>query len=55
MPTYEYVCKDCKKIFAVLITMAEHEKRVKPACQYCGSRNVEQNYSSVTVITSKKG
>jgi putative FmdB family regulatory protein len=54
MPTYEYVCKDCKKIFALITTMAEHGKGVKPACQYCGSSNVEQHYSSVTVITSKK-
>ena len=54
MPTYEYVCKDCKKTFTVIATFAEHEKGTKPACQHCGSTNVEQNYSSVTVITSKK-
>jgi putative FmdB family regulatory protein len=54
MPTYEYVCKDCKRTFTVVATIAEHEKGAKPTCQHCGSKNVEQNYSSVTVITSKK-
>ena len=54
MPTYEYLCKDCKKTFTVIATITEHEKGAKPTCQHCGSKNVEQNYSSVTVITSKK-
>ncbi|HEY6953048.1 MAG TPA: zinc ribbon domain-containing protein [Bacteroidota bacterium] len=54
MPTYEYICRDCKKTFILISTMAEHEKGSKPVCQHCGSKNVEQNYSSVTVITSRK-
>jgi len=54
MPTYEYICKDCNKTFVVIVTISEHDKDPKPACTHCGSQNVEQYYSSVTVITSKK-
>ncbi|MEK6572292.1 MAG: zinc ribbon domain-containing protein [Bacteroidota bacterium] len=54
MPTYEYMCKDCKKIFSVIMTFSEHEENPKPACEHCGSKNVEQFFSEVNVITSKK-
>jgi pimeloyl-ACP methyl ester carboxylesterase len=40
--------------FVVISTISQHEKDQKPACVNCGSKNVEQYYSSVTVITSKK-
>jgi putative FmdB family regulatory protein len=54
MPTYEYICKECNKTFVLISTISQHEKDQKPACVNCGSKNVEQYYSSVTVITSKK-
>jgi putative FmdB family regulatory protein len=54
MPTYEYRCNDCNKIFTAHLTIAEHEKTSAPNCQYCGSKNVSQQLSGVTVITSKK-
>lgn len=54
MPAYEYICKDCSKTFVLFSTISEHEKNPKPACIHCGSKNVGQYYSSVTVITSKK-
>ena len=54
MPTYEYICKDCNKTFSINATITEHEKAEKPRCQHCGSANVAQYYSAVTVITSKK-
>ena len=54
MPTYEYHCDACNKTFTVHPTIAEHEKTPAPACQYCGSKNVTQQISGATVITSKK-
>jgi putative FmdB family regulatory protein len=54
MPTYEYICKDCKKTFTVFMTFSEHEENPRPACQDCGSKNVEPHFSDVRVITSKK-
>ena len=54
MPTYEYICKECNKTFVVVSTISQHEKDPKPACVNCSGKKVEQYYSSVTVITSKK-
>jgi putative FmdB family regulatory protein len=55
MPTYEYICKDCKKTFTIVMTISEHEENPRPACQHCGSKEVEAHFSDVRVITSKKG
>lgn len=54
MPTYEYKCEDCKKTFSVYTTVVEHEKNPNPSCEHCGSKKVQQQFSSVSVMTSKK-
>jgi putative FmdB family regulatory protein len=54
MPTYEYHCNDCNKTFTAYLTITEHEKTPAPACTICGGKNVVQQLSGVTVITSKK-
>ena len=53
MPTYEYKCLDCKKPFEVIMSIREYEKG-KVKCPKCGSRKVEQQFSTVYAITSKK-
>jgi len=54
MPTYEYLCGDCKKTFTLVRSLSEHDSDPHPKCQHCGSRNVEQMLPTVTVQTSKK-
>lgn len=54
MPTYEYHCGDCQKIFTAFLTIVEHDKTPSPACPHCGSKNAVQHIASATVITSKK-
>ncbi|GAB4369493.1 MAG: hypothetical protein Kow0042_11210 [Calditrichia bacterium] len=54
MPTYQYKCNDCKKTFAVHLSVEEHEKNPKPPCTHCGGKKVERIYSGVAVVTSKK-
>ena len=54
MPTYEFKCKDCEKIFFLQQTFQEHEKNPRPACPHCKSKKTEQLFSAVSVITSKK-
>ncbi len=54
MPIYEYKCNNCNKTFSVQVSFKEHEKEPKPKCEHCGSKNVEQLFSGVSVITSKK-
>ncbi len=53
MPHYEYHCDACKKDFDLLLTMHEHDE-AKIKCPKCGSKNVQQLASAVTVVTSKK-
>ena len=52
MPHYEYHCEVCKKDFDLFLTLDEHEHKVK--CPKCGSKNVKQMASAVTVVTSRK-
>ncbi|MFB3917139.1 MAG: FmdB family zinc ribbon protein [Terriglobales bacterium] len=53
MPQYEFFCKDCKKPFLQILTLAEYEKG-RFTCPKCKSKNVEQRLSSVYAVTSKK-
>lgn len=53
MPNYEFVCKDCKKPFSVIITLGEYEKG-RVACPKCKSRKVEQKPAAFFAVTAKK-
>lgn len=53
MPIYEYVCKECKKRFTLVLTITEYEKLL-PACPNCKSRKVEQMPAAFFAVTSKK-
>jgi putative FmdB family regulatory protein len=53
MPTYEYVCKACKKTFTTIMTLAEYEKG-QAACPKCKSKKVEQKAAAFYAVTSKK-
>ena len=55
MPTYEFHCEKCHKIFDVVWSLSEYNKRIKkkstgPAC---GSTRVVKTLSVVQVKTSK--
>ena len=46
MPVYDYICHDCQKSFEEVLTLTEHDKEgIK--CPHCGSKNVEQEATSV--------
>jgi putative FmdB family regulatory protein len=53
MPTYEYICRHCKKPFELVMTIGEYEKG-KVKCPKCGKQKVEQQISGSMVQTSKK-
>ena len=53
MPTYEFVCKGCKKKFTLMLRLEAYEKG-KFSCPHCKSRKVEQQISSFQTKTSKK-
>lgn len=53
MPMYDYKCLDCGKESLIAATLKEHEAGdVK--CPACGSKKLQQLYSSFTAHTSKK-
>jgi putative FmdB family regulatory protein len=53
MPSYEYICKECKKRFTLILSMAEYEKK-RPACPKCKSKKVEQVPAAFFAVTAKK-
>jgi putative FmdB family regulatory protein len=53
MPTYEYRCTKCEKVFSVVMSMAEHDQ-TNVRCPACGSGEVVQQYSTFYAKTSKK-
>jgi putative FmdB family regulatory protein len=53
MPTYEYLCKDCHGVFEKILTLAAHE-RDPISCLKCGSKNVEQEFTTFYPVTRKK-
>jgi putative FmdB family regulatory protein len=53
MPTYEYLCQNCKKPFEVVMSISEYEKG-KVKCPKCGKGRVKQQITGFMVQTSKK-
>ena len=41
MPSYEFICKECKKTFGRIMTLAEYEKG-GITCPHCKSKKLEQ-------------
>jgi putative FmdB family regulatory protein len=53
MPSYEFICKECKKTFTLIISLAEYEKG-HFTCPKCQSKKVEQKAATFFAVTSKK-
>lgn len=53
MPNYEFVCKDCKKSFSVVLTLQEYKKG-HIVCPKCKSKKLEQKPAAFYAVTSKK-
>ncbi len=53
MPTYEFLCKKCKKAFTLTISLSEHEKG-RFTCPACDSTSVKQQITTFIANTSKK-
>ncbi len=54
MPSYEYVCKDCKKDFMIFLSLRELEAKPKIDCPHCESDNVERKLTAFFAKTDKK-
>jgi putative FmdB family regulatory protein len=53
MPTYEYQCLNCNKVFTLMMSISEYEKG-KVTCPQCGKGRVKQLITEFMVHTSKK-
>ncbi len=53
MPSYTFVCKECKKSFSRIMRLAEYEKG-GVTCPSCKSKKIEQKPSAFFAVTSKK-
>jgi putative FmdB family regulatory protein len=53
MPTYEFICEECKKRFSIQMSLTDYEKK-KWACPKCKNRKVKQQITSFQIQTSRK-
>ena len=53
MPYCEFFCHACKKSFSKVLSLVDYEEG-EVLCPHCGSREVEQRWSTFSAITSKK-
>jgi putative FmdB family regulatory protein len=53
MPTYDYLCSQCKKRFSLVMSMKDHDRR-KVKCPKCSSARVTQSLQGFFATTSKK-
>jgi putative FmdB family regulatory protein len=53
VPTYTFFCKDCKKSFTTIMTLAEYDKG-KFTCPKCKGRKVQQQAAAFYAVTAKK-
>lgn len=51
MPTYDFLCNDCKKRFEIFLTFAEYGKKPAP-CSHCGSVNTRRRMTRVRIAKS---
>jgi len=51
MPSYEFECAECGRIFTVEHRMGD---AVKPSCPACRSKDVQQRFSAFYAKTIKK-
>ena len=51
MPTYDFLCNDCKKRFEIFLTYAEYGKKPAP-CSHCGSVNTRRRMTRVRIAKS---
>ena len=53
MPTYDFICLDCKKRFDLFMTYSEYG--TKPAvCSHCGGQNTRRRMTRVRIAKSEE-
>lgn len=53
MPTYDFICLDCRKRFEVFLTYSEYGMR-PVACSHCNSENTRRRITRVRIVRSEE-
>ncbi len=53
MPTYDFICNDCKQRFDVFMTFDEYGKKAV-TCAHCGSQDVRRRMTKVRIAKSEE-
>ena len=53
MPSYEYYCQACDRVFVAYMSLHEHDT-AEVRCPQCKGTEVKQVLSSFVAVTSKK-
>jgi putative FmdB family regulatory protein len=53
MPMYDYKCLDCGEESLLALTLEQHESN-RVTCRKCGSKKMQQLYTSFVAHTTKK-
>lgn len=53
MPLYEFRCLHCDKTFTLPLSVSDFEKQ-NYECPFCKGKKLEEQFTSVNVVTSKK-
>jgi putative FmdB family regulatory protein len=53
MPTYDFICNDCKQRFELFQTFAEYGK-IPVFCTHCNSKNVRRRMTKVRIAKSEE-
>ncbi len=52
MPTYNYICHDCRRVVRLFFTYAEYDTAV-PVCPHCQSKKLRRKIGRVAVAKSE--
>jgi putative FmdB family regulatory protein len=53
MPQYDFLCEECRKPFAVKMSIAEYEK-ARIRCPKCKGAKVKRQITGFRTVTSRK-
>ncbi len=53
MPTYDFVCNNCKQRFDLFMTFNEYGKKIV-TCAHCGSKDVRRRVTKVRIAKSEE-
>ena len=53
MPTYEYICMDCRGKTEVFASISEKEKGLNLVCPKCGGKKMVQFFGQMNIMGSR--